>query len=211
MISSVYVFGLVCLICVVCGYFIGSISTGMIIGRIKKVDLRQVGSGSTGTTNVLRTFGKIPALITFVGDLAKVIIPIVLIRVFFGGEDYWYLLCLYYGLGAVIGHCYPFYMGFKGGKGIVVTAAIIISTSHPITIISGLIVFILLVLITRYVSVGSLFVVALLLPLNTVLYHIHNKYFIHMLIVSLLVTAVDYYRHRANIVRLIHGEENKLF
>ncbi|MEE3392768.1 MAG: glycerol-3-phosphate 1-O-acyltransferase PlsY [Lachnospiraceae bacterium] len=199
------------IICIIAGYFIGSISTGMILSKIKGVDIHKEGSGGTGTTNVLRTLGKIPALITFTGDLAKVIIPIVIIRVIFGKEAEWYLMALYYGLGAVLGHSYPFYMGFKGGKGIAVTAAIIISTSHPIIIIIGVLAFIVIVAITRYVSVGSLLVVALLMPINTIVYYRDNPYFVHMLIISLIIMALDYIRHSANIKRLIAGKENKLF
>ncbi len=199
------------IICLVTGYLIGSISNGLLMAKIKGVDLRSQGSGGTGTTNVLRTMGKLAALITFVGDLAKVIVPIVLIRIFFGTDQDWYLLSLCYGLAAVIGHCYPVYYGFKGGKGIAVTTALICATSHPMVIICGVIAFVTVVVLTRYVSVGSLVIVPWVLVLNTCVYHLHDKYFIYMLIISLLITALDYFRHRQNIVRLIHGEENKLF
>ncbi|MCR5625531.1 MAG: glycerol-3-phosphate acyltransferase [Lachnospiraceae bacterium] len=199
------------LICVVSGYFIGSVSTGLLIASIKKVDLRGSGSGGTGTTNVLRTMGKLPALLTFLGDIAKVIVPIVLIRVFLGTEEDWYLLSLLYGLSAVFGHCYPIYYGFKGGKGIAVTTALICATSHPWVIIGGVIVFVAVVAISRYVSLGSLTVVPIVLILNTIVYHRSDRLFIPMLIVSILIGALDYFRHRTNIVRLIHGEENKLF
>lgn len=201
----------ICLLCLVCGYFIGSISSGMVVAKFYHKDIRKLGSGNTGTTNVLRTLGKLPAAITFLGDIAKVIIPIVIIRIIFGNRDYWYLLSIYYGLGAVLGHSFPFYMGFKGGKGIAVTAAVIIATTHPIVIILGLIAFIIVVAVTRYVSVGSLLVVALLMPVNTIIFHRDNPYFIHSLIISLLITGLDYYRHRENISRLMHGTENKLF
>ncbi|MCR5586335.1 MAG: glycerol-3-phosphate 1-O-acyltransferase PlsY [Lachnospiraceae bacterium] len=199
------------ILCLVLGYLIGSISNGLLIAKIKGVDLRNEGSGGTGTTNVLRTMGKLAALMTFVGDLAKVILPIVLIRIFLGNSTDWYLLSLYYGLGAVLGHCYPLYFQFKGGKGIAVTTALICATSHPKVIIYGVIAFVLVVVITRYVSVGSLLVVPIVLVINTIMYHRTDELFVHMLIISLLIGALDYFRHRANIVRLFHGEENKLF
>ena len=111
------------IICLVIGYFCGCISSGYFVGKFHHIDIREHGSGNAGTTNVLRVLGKLPALITFVGDLAKAVMPILVIRIFLS-PDNWYLLCLYMGLGVVLGHNYPFYLGFKGGKGIAVTAAV---------------------------------------------------------------------------------------
>lgn len=197
------------LICLVIGYFCGCISSGYFVGKVYHLDIRSTGSGNAGTTNVLRTLGKIPALITFLGDLFKAIIPIVLIRCFFDGELE-YLLCLYCGLGVVLGHNYPFYLGFKGGKGIAVTAAVVMSACHPVMIPIGLVIFCGAVALTRYVSVGSLFV-AWYIPANTIAFHRMDDMFLHMLLISLLFTALAYFQHRANIARLIHGNENKLF
>ncbi|MBR1743637.1 MAG: glycerol-3-phosphate 1-O-acyltransferase PlsY [Lachnospiraceae bacterium] len=196
--------------CLVVGYFFGCISTGYFVGRFFHQDIRRLGSGNAGTTNVLRNFGKLPALITFVGDVAKAIVPILLIRFLFPTEPVWYLLGLYCGLGAVLGHNFPFYLGFKGGKGIAVTAAVIVSTAHPIVMPVGLLIFILVVAVTRYVSVGSL-LVAWIIPVNTFLFYRGDQMFLHMLIISLLFTVFAYFQHRQNIVRLIHGNENKLF
>ena len=114
------------IICLIVGYFCGCISMGYFVGRFYHMDIRTKGSGNAGTTNVLRNLGKIPALITFAGDLVKAIIPILVIRLVFTPEQ-WYLWCLYCGLGVVLGHNYPFYLGFKGGKGIAVTAAVVMS------------------------------------------------------------------------------------
>lgn len=196
-------------VCLLVGYFCGCISSGYLVGKFYHMDIRTMGSGNAGTTNVLRNLGKLPALITFVGDLAKAFIPILVIRLVFA-PDLWYLWCLYCGLGVVLGHNYPFYMGFKGGKGIAVTAAVVMSACHPVMIPVGLAIFIAAVALTRYVSVGSLFV-AWYIPVNTiVLYHDHPQ-FIHMLVLSLLFTAFAYFQHRQNIIRLIHGNENKLW
>ena len=140
------------IICLVIGYFCGCISSGYFVGKLYHMDIRTKGSGNAGTTNVLRTLGKLPALITFVGDLAKAIVPIVIIRCLFQGEEA-YLLCLYLGLGVVLGHNFPFYLRFKGGKGIAVTAAVVLSAANPIMIPIGLAIFIIAVAITRYVSV----------------------------------------------------------
>lgn len=196
------------LICLLIGYLFGCISSGYLVGKIYHIDIRDTGSGNAGTTNVLRTLGKLPALITFAGDLAKAIIPIVIIRCIFQGEME-YLLCLYFGLGVVLGHNFPFYLHFKGGKGIAVTAAVVLSAAHPIMIPIGLVIFISVVALTRYVSLGSLFV-AWYIPANTLVFHRDDRLFIHMMVISLIFTILAYVQHRQNIVRLIHGTENKL-
>lgn len=196
------------LICLLIGYLFGCISSGYLVGKIYHIDIRNTGSGNAGTTNVLRTLGKMPALITFAGDLAKAIIPIVIIRCIFQGEME-YLLCLYFGLGVVLGHNFPFYLHFKGGKGIAVTAAVVLSAANPIMIPIGLAIFISVVALTRYVSLGSLFV-AWYIPANTLVFHRDDKLFVHMMVISLIFTILAYVQHRQNIVRLIHGTENKL-
>lgn len=198
------------ILCIVAGYFCGCISSGYLVGKFYHKDIRQLGSGNAGTTNVLRNFGVLPAIVTFVGDLAKAFIPILLIRFCLPVHLDWYLLSLYCGLGVVLGHNYPFYLKFKGGKGIAVTASVVISACHPIMIPIGLAIFILAVVLTRYVSVGSLFV-AWYIPFNTVIFHYNDDKFIHMILVSLLFTVFAYYQHRQNIVRLINGNENKLW
>lgn len=198
------------LLCLVIGYFCGCISSAYIVGKFYHMDIRNSGSGNAGTTNVLRTLGKLPALMTFVGDFLKGAIPVLIIRLVIGTPQNWYLLCLYIGLGVVLGHNYPFYLKFKGGKGIAVTAAVVTATSHPLVIIVGLLLFIGVVAITRYVSLGSLFV-AWYIPANTIAIYHNNAHFVHMLIISLFFTALAYYQHRQNIVRLLHGTENKLW
>ena len=197
-------------ICLVIGYFCGCISSGYIVGKIYHIDIRDKGSGNAGTTNVLRTLGKLPALLTFAGDFLKGVIPVLIVRFVFGSPLDWYLLCLYMGLGVVLGHNYPFYLKFKGGKGIAVTAAVVMSTAHPFVVAAGLLIFIAVVAITRYVSLGSLFV-AWYIPANTLALYRENPLFIHMLVISLFFTVLAYFQHRQNITRLIHGNENKLW
>ena len=158
----------------------------------------------------MRTLGKLPALLTFAGDLLKAIVPVLVIRLILDTPVDWYLLCLYMGLGVVLGHNYPFYLKFKGGKGIAVTSAVILSTAHPLLILAGLLIFIVIVAITRYVSLGSL-LVAWYIPANTIIFYRENPLFVHMIVVSLLFTAFAYFQHRQNIVRLLNGSENKLW
>lgn len=198
------------ILCLAAGYFFGCVSSGYLVGKFYQKDIRELGSGNAGTTNVLRNFGVVPAIVTFAGDLLKAVIPILLIRFFFFPQGSWYLPCLYCGLGVVLGHNYPFYMGFKGGKGIAVTAAVVMSAAHPIMIPIGIVIFLTAVIVTRYVSVGSLFV-AWYIPANTLVFYLKDGQFIHMMIISLLFTALAYFQHRQNIVRLIHGNENKLW
>lgn len=201
------------ILCIVAGYCCGCISSGYLVGKFYHKDIRELGSGNAGTTNVLRNFGPVPAIITFLGDLAKATVPILLIRLVLPVTHDWYLLCLYCGLGVVLGHNYPFYLGFKGGKGIAVTAAVVLSTAHPLMIPIGLTIFLLAVILTRYVSVGSL-LVAWYIPANTLVFHyiLHKDAdFVHMMVISLLFTAFAYFQHRENIGRLIRGNENKLW
>ncbi len=197
------------LICLVIGYFCGCISSGYIVGKFYHIDIRDAGSGNAGTTNVLRTLGKFPALITFVGDLAKAAVPLLIVRFAIDTPQGWYLVCLYTGLGVVLGHNYPFYMGFKGGKGIAVTAAVVMFTSHPLMVPIGIIVFASVVAISRYVSLGSLFV-AWYIPVNTLILYNKDRQFIHMMVISLIFTALAYFQHRQNIVRIFNGTENKI-
>ena len=149
------------IICMLFGYLFGCFSTGFVVGKIKKVDIRQYGSKSSGTTNALRTLGAKAGLITLLGDMLKAVIAIILVRfVIFANIEYVALLTLYTGLGVVIGHNYPVWLKFRGGKGIAATAGAMASFD-PWIIPVGLPIFVISVAITRYVSVGSLLVATL--------------------------------------------------
>lgn len=201
---------LIAILLMVIGYFMGCISTGVLVGKYRHTDIRKEGSGNIGTTNALRTMGKLPALLTFAGDVFKAVIPIVIVRLLFRAEpETGYLMSIIMGLGVVLGHNFPFWLGFKGGKGIAVTSAVVLSVADYRVILVGLALFILVVALTRYVSLGSL-VVAWYLPVNTVLFHRTDKLFILMLIISLCFTLLAYIRHHTNIVSLLHGTERKL-
>jgi acyl-phosphate glycerol 3-phosphate acyltransferase len=198
------------IVCFIIGYAVGCFSTGYLVGKANHIDIRKSGSGNAGATNTLRTLGIKAGLITFLGDAFKAIIPIVLIRLFVHDTSIsWQLLSLYMGLGVVIGHNFPFWLNFKGGKGIAATAGVILAVADYRVTLIGLILFILIVAITRYVSIGSL-MVAFLLPINTVIFYRNDKSFLHMLIVSLLFTMFAYLRHKENIKRLCNGTERKI-
>lgn len=194
------------MICLGLGYLFGCFSTGYIIGKMKKVDIRNYGSGNSGTTNALRTLGAKAGFITLLGDMLKAIIPIMLIRhLFFQHESYVQLLTLYAGLGVVLGHNYPFWLNFKGGKGIAATAGVMVAFD-PWIIPVGLPLFVISVAITKYVSVGSL-LVAVLFPTWV---YVTNPKELHMLIVALVFMTLAFIKHRPNIKRLLNGTENKI-
>ena len=129
-------------ICLLIGYVFGLFQTAYFYGKTKGIDIRKYGSGNAGTTNALRVLGTKAGLIVFAGDCLKCIIAVCITRALFstGHPENIYLLCLYTGAGAVIGHNFPFYMGFKGGKGIAATAGLILSF-HPYFIVMGVVLF----------------------------------------------------------------------
>ena len=120
------------LICLAIGYLFGLFHTSYFYGKAHGIDIREYGSGNAGTTNALRVLGKKAGAIVLIGDLFKCIIAVILTKLVFGPvyPEIKYLLCLYTGAGAVLGHNFPFYMGFKGGKGVAATGGLILSF-HP--------------------------------------------------------------------------------
>jgi glycerol-3-phosphate acyltransferase PlsY len=193
-------------ICLLLGYIFGCFSTGYVVGKMNKVDIRKYGSGNVGTTNALRTLGAKAGALTLIGDALKAVIPILLVRlVFFKGLDYTELLTLYTGLGVVIGHNYPVWLKFKGGKGIAATGGVM-AAFDPLIVPIALPLFILIVAITRYVSLGSLFV-AVFFPIWIAIRYPGN---LHMLIVTLVFMILAFIKHRSNIKRLLNGTENKI-
>lgn len=211
------------IICLLAGYGFGLLQTSYIYGRMNGIDIREYGSGNAGTTNALRVLGKKAGLIVFVGDLCKAIIAVVLARLIMGHFDSQdvYLYIAYTGIGTVLGHNFPFYLHFRGGKGIAATAGVIIGFCDPVIILSCLITFIVVVAITRYVSLGSILIVTIF-AVEYGVFAFHGKYAFNMedtsswyamlesVIIVALMAAMAIYRHKANIVRLLHHEENKL-
>jgi glycerol-3-phosphate acyltransferase PlsY len=198
------------------GYVFGLFQTGYLYGKSKGIDIRNSGSGNAGTTNSLRVLGWKAGLITFLGDLFKAIFAVLLVRVIFAGSysDGVKVLELYAGFGAVLGHNFPFYMGFKGGKGIATTSGVILAVT-PLAAPLCLVLFILAVAITRYVSLGSIIVVSLYL-IQVIVFgqlgylNLTGALLVEFYIVSACFTAMALWKHRANIGRLLHGTENKL-
>lgn len=203
---------------IIAGYLLGSVSFGMLVGKDAGVDIRTKGSGNIGTTNALRILGKKAALITFLGDFFKAFIPVIIaenvsMKVFSNSSDIAFLISLITGLSAVLGHNFPVWIHFKGGKGIAVTAGVTVAIAihHPLYWILALLLFIIIVVITRYVSVGSLCVPAWSIPVYVLIYERSNEYLVPVLIISFIYTILAFIKHSTNIKRLINGTENKLF
>ena len=200
------------ILCGVLGYLLGSINTSVILSKlVYKEDIRQKGSGNAGTTNALRSFGKKAAAVTLLGDFVKGILAVLLAWLIVP-DDFCELAGVIAGACAILGHNFPLYFGFKGGKGVLTTFAAMLMLA-PIPAVIALIVFIVVVAISRYVSFGSM-VAAFILPF---LIYFRGNYlsmpggFTYTFWLSLGVAVLIIARHHANIVRLIKGEESKIF
>lgn len=206
------------IICLAIGYAFGLFQTAYIYGKMHGIDIRQHGSGNAGTTNTLRVLGTKAGLIVFAGDVLKCIFAVVLSSLVFGKShpEMIYLLKLYAAAGAILGHNFPFYLGFKGGKGIAATAGLILSF-HPTFLPVGVIMFFCAFLTTHYVSLGSLlvyaaFMVQIVLSGQFGLFPgMSQQHLIELYIIAAFLTAMAYYKHRENIKRLLKGEERKTY
>ena len=203
------------IVSILLGYLFGLFPTGVLYGKAHNVDIRSKGSGNSGMTNSLRVLGWKAGVVVFFGDCLKAVAAMAIIwgvaRTRY--PDAVKLLELYAGFGAVLGHNFPFYMKFKGGKGIAVLAGLIISTSWWMTIIE-LIIFVTIVALTRYISLGSLFVSMLFLMLVMVNgqlggFGVAQSCLNEMYVLAAFLMVLAWIRHRANIGRLLKGEENK--
>ncbi len=204
--------------CLLIGYVFGLFQTAYIYGKMHGIDIRTVGSGNAGTTNTLRVLGTKAGLIVLAGDIIKTMLAILLVKVLFGAThtDMLYLLVLYTAAGAILGHNYPFYLGFKGGKGIASTAGLILSMP-PVFIVVGVIVFFGTFLTTHYVSLGSLlvylfFMIQLIYCGQTGFFADMSRSAVYeMYAVALFLMAMAYWRHRSNIKKLLMGTERKTY
>ncbi len=186
------------MLCAVIGYFMGCFSTGIILGDMAKIDIRKYGSKSTGTTNVIRVMGFKMGLMTFIGDFIKAVIA-VLLGMMIGGRDGGLIA----GLFSVIGHNWPVFYGFKGGKGIACSTAVLL-LNVPVEGAIAAAIAVSVIYLSRYVSLGSLsllFSAAVILPFTRGLWPVGAW--------ALLLFIFAVYRHRTNIQRLMRGTESK--
>lgn len=189
------------LVLIIAAYVVGSIPTGLIFGKlIWKKDLRRFGSKNIGATNAWRVIGKKAGLLIFVLDFLKGQIGVLIGCCLFATPG----AMVVGGLFAMLGHIFPLFLGFKGGKG-VATGLGVISTLMPKVTAIVVIVWLALVLLTRYVSVGSI-VAALLTPILAAVFKVPAVFFAFALAAAVVIV----WRHRENIARLRAGRENKI-
>lgn len=180
-------------------YLIGSIPIGLILSKIKGKDPRQTGSGNIGATNVMRTAGAALGIITLLGDVAKGFIPVIVVR-HYSNEP---ILVAATGLAAFIGHLYPVYLKFRGGKGVATALGVYLAVS-PLAILIDIFIFIIVLLRWRYVSLGSLIGTAMM-PVILIFMMVSYEY----IILSVLIGVFIFIKHRDNIRRLVKGQENR--
>ena len=192
-------------------YLIGSINFSIIISKkVAGFDVREKGSGNAGTTNMLRTVGKKAALITLVCDILKGVISILLALLIgkIAKEANNSILVQLAGILVIIGHTFPIFFKFKGGKGVATAVGVLLTTNWQIGLIC-LIFGLVLIALTRMVSLGSI-TAAILFPILVLFiktnYIVEGNYFIYSLIIAVMVV----FNHRENVKRLLSGTENKL-
>ena len=204
------------IIVAIAGYLLGSLNASIIISNLKGSDIRKHGSGNAGATNMLRTYGKKLAIAALLFDALKGVVAVLIANWFLAANNigsetdiYHYMRCLA-GLFVVIGHNFPVFFKFKGGKGIATSAAVIFMLDWRV----GLIVFISAIgtmVITRYVSLGSC-VGAVAFPTGAALltFLIEKDYNWILFVTSLIMCFLAIGRHHTNIKRLLNGTESKL-
>ena len=189
------------IIVIIVSYFLGTIAAGKIVAeKMGHIDISKVGSGNAGTTNVLRTLGWLPSILTLAGDILKAVISALLGKLIAGETG-----MLIAGVSVVVGHVWPVMRDFKGGKGIAAAFGFIIFTD-PLTALLLFIEQISIIAFTRYMSLGSI-VSCIMYPVFTIIFNWGHPV---RIVVALLIGAIALYAHRPNIVRLINKNENRL-
>ena len=183
----------------IAGYLLGAIPFGIVTARVLGLgDLRQIGSGNIGATNVLRTGSKLGAALTLIGDAGKAGAAVLLARAL-AAEDAAQIA----GFAAFLGHCYPIWLKFKGGKGVATFFGLLFALAWPIGVAAGA-TWLATAAIFRFSSLAAL-LTAVITPLWILLMGFNSLF-----LLSLCLTGVIYWRHRENIIRLIRGQESKI-
>lgn len=182
-------------------YLIAAIPTGVLLSQVMGYeDVRQKGSGNIGATNVYRVGGKLAGLLTLAGDILKGYLPLLAFKYGLSpAPDQMAIACCI----AILGHCYPVYLGFKGGKGVATGLGILLVLS-PWAVAGASLVFLISVAISRFISVGSI-LAALSAPVLVLMLNHPQPYFLATVFIAMLIT----WRHRSNIKRLLDGSENR--
>lgn len=183
-------------------YFLGNISFAFILGKIfAKKDVRDFGSGNAGTTNAIRTFGKKIGIMVFIGDVLKGVVAVLIGRSI-AGQGGAYLA----GALVIIGHNWPVLLNFKGGKGVATTIGVMFFV-HPFLTLICVVLGVIIIAVTRTVSLGSIFGMALA-PVVAIVFV--RPFDFALFLFCIFIASMSIYRHRSNIKRLLEGKENKL-
>ena len=204
------------IICLLAGYAFGNIPNGYLYAKAHGIDIYKEGSGNPGSTNILRTLGKKAGITVLLMDIAKCMLPIFFMVLFFKpeNEDIKSLILITTGIGAILGHNFPCIPKVKGGKGVACTGALLIALS-PLYTLCLLLFFILVVLITGYVSLGSMlavtvfFLSVVFFGKTSLLFPFSGAVYLPMCALSFLLMAMLIFQHRGNIKRLLSGTENR--
>ena len=205
-------------------YLIGSVPSSYIFGRVlRNIDIREHGSGNVGATNTFRVLGKVPGTAVMFLDIFKGVIAVTLLAgvsyqalTVVAGSDAQalplsrQLFKIILGLAAIAGHIWTIFLSFKGGKGVAASTGVLIGLD-PITVSIAIIIFLTVFLLSKYVSLGSITAAVCLPVLIVVRYSLANRAVpIPLLIFSMVIAMIVLYRHKANIGRLLRGEENRV-
>ncbi len=199
--------------CLIIGYCFGCLQSAYILGRlIGKIDIREYGSGNAGFTNTTRVLGKKVGIVVFFIDLFKIIAAYIICSLIFDGDGSFVngnslLPGLYAGIGAVLGHNFPFYLGFRGGKGIACTLGLMLCVDWQIALITYAIGFVVF-LAKRYISLSSL-TMALVYPVLMIITRNIYGFGIEEILLMFVLCILAYIKHKSNIERLLNGTENK--
>lgn len=189
------------IICLICGYFIGCIQTAYFVSRAMGVDLKHRGSGNLGTTNATRVMGKKAGAITFAGDVLKTVAAFVIFSHVF--KDNYFMAGMYASLGVILGHDFPFYLNFSGGKGIAAMLGFLLCAGLK----PALFVYAcgIIGVLTGYVSVGSLFI-AVAIPIALYIF----GYGTEAVCLGIIMCILAVWRHRSNFKRIKNGTESRI-
>lgn len=195
-------------------YLLGSLNFGVILSKFKKDDVRTHGSGNAGSTNMLRNFGKIPAILTIIGDMAKVVVAIIIAMAIIKTDDLSkyslfkdnaeVFIESFAGFFCVLGHIYPCFFKFKGGKGVATSGGMVFMIDWKIALIL-LAMFIITVAVTRYVSLGSI-LMAIFYPIYIFVFY----WSVPLTIIALLFSIIVVSKHKENIKRLLNHTESQI-
>ena len=204
-------------ICLIIGYAFGLFQTGYIYGKLNHVDIRDYGSGNAGTTNTMRVLGKKAGIITYLGDALKALFALLIVYFVFGNntKEAIMVLQLYTGLGVILGHNFPFYMGFRGGKGIAATSGVVCGLLDYRLLLLALFTFVIVLLVSKYVSLASLcmaagFFIEFTVFAMTGIINLKGTDRIEGIIIVFIICALAFIKHRTNIQRLIAGNERRI-